>query len=66
MPLCVTYLPPRISSASTRHSESFVVIRRWKGDVALLLSPREFARWRDLNLVQFQPLCDRIGFTGEE
>ncbi len=38
-----------------------VVIRRQNRDVAVVLSPQEFARLRALNVAQFQEFCDRIG-----
>jgi PHD/YefM family antitoxin component YafN of YafNO toxin-antitoxin module len=38
-----------------------VVIQRQKRDVAVVLSPQEYARLVHLNVAEFQQFCDRIG-----
>lgn len=37
-----------------------VVIRRQNRDIAVVLSPAEYGRLRDLNSAEFQRFCDRI------
>jgi prevent-host-death family protein len=37
-----------------------VVIRRQNRDVAVLLSPKDYDRLRDLNASEFQRFCDRV------
>ncbi len=43
-----------------------VVIRRHERDVAVLLSPQEYERLRDLNTAEFQRFCDRIAAQAAE
>jgi antitoxin Phd len=38
-----------------------VMIQRQKRDVAVVLSPQEYARLARLNVEEFQQFCDRIG-----
>ncbi len=38
-----------------------VTIRRQNRDVAVVLSPREYARLRAFNVEQFESFCDLIG-----
>ena len=37
-----------------------VVIRRQNRDIAILLSPEEYDRLRDVNATEFQRFCDRV------
>jgi antitoxin Phd len=43
-----------------------VVIQRHERDVAVLLSPQEYERLRDLNIAEFQRFCDRIAAQAAE
>lgn len=43
-----------------------IVIRRQNRDVAVVLSPHEYARLRDLNAEELQRFCDRVGERAAE
>lgn len=38
-----------------------VVIRRQKRDVAVIMSPQEYERLREIGVADFQRFCDQIG-----
>ncbi len=43
-----------------------VMIRRQNRDAAVVISPREYERLRQLNIQEFQKFCDRVAVRAEE
>lgn len=50
----------RLAAVLDAAQKEAVVIRRQNRDIAVVLSPAEYNRLRDLNGMEFQRFCDRV------
>ena len=51
----------RLAAVLDAAQQAPVVIRRWKRDVAVVVSVEQYERLRGLNVAEFQRFCDRVG-----
>ena len=51
----------RLDAVLDAAQQAPVGIRRWKRDVAVVVSVEQYERLRGLNVAEFQRFCDRVG-----